>query len=167
MHLLRHAVLATVVSSSCARAEPERAEAEPPRFAEADAIVGARSLELLTLDPLEALTLSRAPTFSDYLVLGRAAIDDRTEREALVAALNEAVAHADTRETKCEFVPHHGLHAATEADDLDIAICFTCGEAWVYRDGERRTHYRIARGRNAAIENLVDAHGLPRAATAQ
>ena len=137
-----------------------------PRFAEADALRTARSLELVTLDPEGALALPRAPRFDDYRVMGRATLEDPAERDALIAALDAAIERADTRETKCEFVPHHGLHAEADTGDIDVAICFTCGEAWVYRAGERRTHYRIAMGRNPAIEALVDRHELARAAGA-
>ena len=155
-------MLPATLGLACTSAEPE---APPPRtlFDHAQELLDADRLELLTLDPSDAAGLEIGPEpFSAYKVLGRAVITDAEERRALVFALDDAIARAEEKEAKCEFFPHHGVAARSGTEVLELAICFTCGEAYVYRQDQPKKRYKLAYERNAAVEAVVDAHRLPR-----
>lgn len=154
-------VLSWVLGLACTSAEPEA----PPKalFDHAQELLEAERFELLTLDPSDAIGPEPGPApFGEFEVLGRAAIVDPEQRRALVLALDDAIARADDKEAKCEFFPHHAYTAKTGAESVAIAICFTCGEAYVYRDDRTTKRYKLARERNAAVEAVVDAHALRR-----
>jgi hypothetical protein len=161
MRRLQAFVLPPALGLACTSAEPEA----PPSalFDHAQELLDAERFELLTLDPKDAAGLEIGPEpFSAYTVLGRAAITDPGERRALVLALDDAIARADEKEAKCEFFPHHAVAAKTGTEVLEIAICFTCGEAYVYRQDQPKKRYKLARERNGAVEAIVDSHGLAR-----
>jgi hypothetical protein len=161
MRRLQSFVLPAAFSVACTSAEPE--VPAPTLFEHAQELLDAERFELLTLDPKDAAGLEIGPEpFSAYTVLGRAAITDPGERRALVLALDDAIARADEKEAKCEFFPHHAVAAKTGTEVIEIAICFTCGEAYVYRQDQPKKRYELAYERNAAVEAIVDAHGLAR-----
>jgi hypothetical protein len=157
----RIAILASLSAVACTSAAPE--PSPDPLFDHAQELLDAAQLELVTLDPSDVFSEGFGPPpFSEYEVLGRAVITDAEERRALVLALDDAIDRADEKEAKCEFFPHHAYAARTGNQSVEIAICFTCGEAYVYRQDEAKKRYKLARERNAAVEAIVDRHGLPR-----
>lgn len=105
-----------------------------------DALHGADSAVLYSLEPYEPLPMpsppgSPAPVLHGYAVLGEVRLDG----ERLQAAATEFEAAIDRDEgilAMC-FDPRHALRVTRDGHTYDLLLCYACGRAQVYRDGER------------------------------
>ena len=146
------AVAAGVLLAGC--------ESDPGTPAALDAALrGAGSLELLALHPEYAGDAAGPGGFHGFRVLGTVDVPAGPGREALLDALDRAVAENDSEAASC-FDPRHGLRARTGTTARDVLICFECLQMKWYEGGEKRPGELLSEAARPAFDAALRAGGV-------
>ena len=82
-------------------------------------------LTVYSLDPTPSKADSKEEKLGKYRVLGKVDVKDSEERNAIAAAIQDAIAHPDGTQNKC-FDPRHAVVVVEKGKTLEIIICFSC-----------------------------------------
>jgi hypothetical protein len=125
--------LAIVTACACQQASDPKMEAkvaEPPNVfpARAAALLrNADTLQVLRLMPEQDERSTNA--FHGYPIQDTVIVE-ATAQKAFVEAIVAGVAPTSTLHP-C-FLPHHGIHAVSEGESVDLIICLLCSRTQVY-----------------------------------
>ena len=115
---------------------------------------------IYSLDPSELPRTEPAttPAFHHFRILGETTLGEQEERNLCAHELQHAT-HWAWEEEAC-FMPRHGFRVTGPEGVYDFVVCFACGQAEVYLNGETIRHVRI-QGRSEALNRLLKAHQVP------
>lgn len=140
-------------------------EASAPEGVSADAhavLTEPETFEILSLHPSpheEAGAPTPADDFHGYKTLGRAAVDEPSERRRIVELLYRGIRESDGSVAAC-FNPRHGIHAEAGGRSVDFVICYECLSMFVYEDGAERESLTTAKTVEAELGDLWADHDL-------
>lgn len=80
-----------------------------------------------SLNPEPIFQYQGSNAFMGHIILGQIKIEPGPKRNALVEALDKAIANGG-QAYQC-FNPRHGIHARKGSETLDCLICFECKQA--------------------------------------
>lgn len=129
-----------------------------------EALAGAKSLELYSLDPSHQEEVPK-DNFHDWKILGKTSIEDAGQRKQLVSALQNGVAESFGAAAAC-FNPRHGIRALHEGKTVDLVICFECFQVQIYV-GDEQDSVLLTDSPQSVFDKLLSDAGVPLAKPAE
>jgi hypothetical protein len=125
-----------------------------------------QTVEVLSIDPGfgAAPDYNSTQGFHGYKVLGKAIVRDRAVQKQIIDALRRSVYMGGL--DMCVYAPTHGVVMASDKADVDVLICFSCGDMeehsnglgglWMTRSSSPRySQMHVSRARLGPILNQV------------
>jgi len=81
--------------------------------------------------------LKKLPTFHEFPILGSLTISEKDAAERWSKYLKTQFAPAPV--SFCDFMPRHGIRLTRDGKDVDLVICFQCGQMGVFGAAEQKT----------------------------
>jgi hypothetical protein len=156
--MFKSATLALAFALLCVVALCGRAEASKEFDDAIKLIEGAKTVELISLDPSPK---ERDPKgFHGWKVLGRTTLQNKATREKALAAIKKGVADSDGTVAGC-FIPRHGIRAVNGKKTIDLVICFQCLSMQIWVDGERKGSALTTKSPQPTLDKVLRAAKVP------
>jgi hypothetical protein len=120
----------------------------------------ARSMELISLDPMERVHGDDSEAFHDWTVLGKTTITNPDIREQLLDALDAGIAGNNGVAASC-FAPRHGVRVRHDGKEFDFVICFQCYQTEWYVDGMKRPGFLLTALPQPVFDRVLRDAGVP------
>lgn len=98
----------------------------------------ADKVELFAISPRKGDADGAKPKdcIQGWKILGTATVSKKDEKQALVEAIDKAIAESGVLDAGRCFRPRHALRASHDGKVVELVICFECTQIHVYLDGE-------------------------------